>query len=73
MSDRTGPLKQPKRMTRQAIELMRVVLTDRTLQCFDRSAAEIGRVFGFAFGLRLRHGAMGMTVTFSGIRGCSSG
>ena len=47
-------------MTRQPIELVRIVLTDRTLQCLDRSVAEGGGVFRFMYRLRVRHGTTGV-------------
>ena len=47
-------------MTRQSIELARVVLTDRTLQCPDRRVAEVGGVFRLTFRLKVRHGIAGV-------------
>jgi len=60
VSDGAGTLKKPKCMTRQPIELVRIVLTDRSLQCLDRSVAEGGGVVPFTFRLRVRHGATGV-------------
>ena len=53
--NRAGPVDQPKGVTREPIEFARIALTNGTLQCRNRSAPEISRVFCFAFRLKVRH------------------
>jgi hypothetical protein len=48
-----SPVDQPKGVMRESVELIGIVLTRGTLQCLDRGAAKLSRVFRCTLGFEV--------------------